>query len=794
MKKTVVAFIILSSSYLSAITSAMTTRNIATEPLFFTIIDYSKKQLSLEIAPVFEQMYDSEQINQNLMINGQSTLKLDQQGNGDINPTWLNLISNNSLANYESTITLTPKTSAGGILLHLYKEYEHFYFDIRSAVLECSAQIAIEEIGGKNGAIAGIHNASQAFAQADWNYGKIGNMTHAVGVDDIQLKVGGKYKTTSDAFDIFATGFGLIQVPTGSGGKSEWLFEPLVGSTHWGLGGGFEAMIAAPSKLKFLLGGDYRYFMPGSEIRSFDLTNNGQWSRYLGIQDTYGLPDAPPTNPLPGINYLTQSAEIQGLNQINLYLRLEKTMGHSTIEFGYNFFYKQEETIGDITSINSNHGIYTLTGPSGGGGGVSTSSYATINEDVTPIDTTPVILTTAMFDKSSAQVKSFTSNSANVIIQRIEDTYTYGIGANIEIAQSAGAISTWAIWVKFEYLFSKGSDRSSTSENFSDTFESSELFNNIQDTLAPQVDSNYEVQPNMEIIENTIENNDTDSDYNDDDNDNLNWLNIMIHDDEFIDFQDEDNEDEFIEEYDILSEIENIVEDSRQDTLQYSSKIIINYHELSPELEENSDLVNSFAIKDTLIEEVQNEEINNDVHLNNNATELIVSDEDISEIIDDSDATNEDDTEYYNESELLTVERLLREAIHNQENHQQIITDEDYSTEQSSDNMINEIIDDSDFIEEDAEYYDNDLLILEELLIQAIAQNDNDDDNEEADDNEETLELDDTDIFDINNYNNIDIENNDKIIGINSLSDVISIESLDNYYIPDAEFDISAHN
>ena len=512
MKKITAIIIVLSSSYLSAITSTMAPRTVTTEPLLYSMIDYSKQQLSIEASPFFLSMYDPEHVNQNIMLNGQSRIKLDQRGDGDINPTWLNLISNNTLANYRSDIILKPQLSEGGMLLHLYKEYKHFYFDVRTAILECSTQINMEEIGTKNGAISGVQNALQAFTQDDWNYGKIGNLNQVAGVDDIQIKLGGKAQTTADIFNVVVTGFGLVQAPTGSGTKAEWLFEPQIGTNHWGLGGGFEMMMYS-NDLKFLLGGDYRYFMPAWETRSFDLIENGQWSRYLGIQEIYGLPIAPSTNPLPGINYLTQSADIQGRNQINMYARLEKKIKHCAFELSYNFFYKQEESIGSINDLYPHYGIYTLTGPAGGGGAVVTSSGATISQDVTPQDhlLSPVIITTAMFDKNSAQIQSFTSNSLTARIQRFEDTYNYGIGFNIESAQSAGAMSSWAIWAKFEYLFTHKYDHH-VNNNSQQEFITSELFEDIKNNAADNDDkesyiqSTYRPDSNVsELLQNYME-------------------------------------------------------------------------------------------------------------------------------------------------------------------------------------------------------------------------------------------------------------------------------------------------
>lgn len=459
MKKLASLLIFLSYYQLSAdITSSLTMRPLSTSPLFYTMNDYSKKQSFIEVLPFHVGMYDSAHIARNIILNSKSTLVFDQQGNGDLNPTWLNLMSSYDNAYYHSHVTFTPLQSQSGVFFHYYQQHKTFFVDIKTSLINAITQIKIEESGTQNGSQPGITNALQAFTQPSWNYGKIGQANQDLGFANIQIIMGASHQLARavESFEVFWGHFAVIEAPSGSGAASPWLFAAEIGTNHWGLGFGNEFLMSSPKGMNFMIGGNYRFLLGAYEARSFDLIGCGQWSRYLSVQNLYGLPNGPETLGLPGINFFTQPAEIKGRSQVNLYTRLEQQIGKCAYELSYNFFYTSPETIGDIQEMIPGYGIYALTGPNGGTGGVTTASRARINEDTPPLDPIgkPVELTSAMFDKSSAAANSYVTSTLNFNAQRVEEDYVYGFGASIEVAQSMGAISSWSVWVKFEYLFS----------------------------------------------------------------------------------------------------------------------------------------------------------------------------------------------------------------------------------------------------------------------------------------------------------------------------------------------------
>lgn len=467
MKKIIMALLIFSGLRLLSISTTMNHRLVTSSPLLYKQIDYSYENLSIEFEPWVSGMFDPEHTIANLTPQGKMTLSLNQQGRGDINSAWLYLGSSNSDYDYSSKITLDPVMQMYGLLFHTYKQFEVVFFDIRTSLLQSKTQVKLTESGGGNGGISThdgivIHNAYEAFAQNDFIYGKIGEQIQVIGFDNIQVILGGSTQFQDTDTRSFFAGFALVEVPTGAGTKSEWLFEPQVGTNHWGIGFGFDTMFINDNGWSFVFGGNFRHFIANWETRTFDLTENGPWSRYLLITPLSMADDLLLDVGFPGINLFTQDALIQGRNEINVYARLKKDFETSYLELSYNFLYNQAEKIRQVTRIPSGYGIYGL----GTLGGISTASTAKINQTYSEntltenypyyfgLDNDPVEIITSDLDFASAQAGMYLSSTFAARLQRARENYTYGIGASVDLANSQQAISTWSVWANFEILLS----------------------------------------------------------------------------------------------------------------------------------------------------------------------------------------------------------------------------------------------------------------------------------------------------------------------------------------------------
>jgi len=460
MKKLLAVILLLFDINLHAISSIMNHRLVTSAPLLYKQLDFSHEDLSIEFEPWVAGMFDPKHTMANLAPQGKSVLSLDQQGHGDINPKLLLLASSNSDLNYQSNIELTPELSMYGFLFHCYKQFEYLFFDVKTAFIKSTTNIDINEVGGGNGFITTdnqdvIYNAQDAFTQPDWNYGKIGQGNSVIGFDNIQVEFGLSTKMTSfsnEKWRSYIAGFGLFEVPTGQGSTSEWLFEPQVGGNHWAFGFGADCMAIGENGYSFVGGGNYRHFIANWEKRSFDLVDNGQWSRYLRYVSITDLlesgGDGKIGNGLPGINLFTQDALIQGRDQVTLYGRIQKRFKTGLVEFSYNFLHTQKETIRKIDGITPLYGIYDVQSA----GGITTAHLSKINEAQVRQDLDPVTIKTNDLNLLSGSASEWNSSMIALRLQRVQDFYTSGIGTSVDLAHTAQALSTWSVWANFEIL------------------------------------------------------------------------------------------------------------------------------------------------------------------------------------------------------------------------------------------------------------------------------------------------------------------------------------------------------
>ncbi len=441
------------------ISTVMNHRLITSSPLLYKAVDYTESKLSIEFEPFFSVMFDADHTVEHLMLNNQSSMVLDQLGNGDMNPEWILLAASNSDNDYHSTVTFTPELSMYGLLFHMYKQYKNFYIDLKTALLKCNNQIILAEDGGGNGGMISpfenmndepIITAYDAFTQNDWQYGKIGDKHSIIGFDNIQVTFG-YYDDVSwchhERYNCYFSGFGLFEVPTGSGTTADMLFEPQVGTNHWGIGLGTDLLVTRDCGSSLLVGGNYRYITSGWETRSFDLQHNGPWSRYLGVEL---LENSDLTVGYPGINIFTQDALIDNKSQVNVYARLQKKFTPCVVEVSYNYLYNQAETISQVTTIPGGYGIFDMQGLLGGDG--ITASTATINQSQTEQDFPAVELVTSDLDFVSGAAGVWHSSMLALRLSRTLDFCTYGCGASVDFAHSDQALSTWSLWFNFEIL------------------------------------------------------------------------------------------------------------------------------------------------------------------------------------------------------------------------------------------------------------------------------------------------------------------------------------------------------
>jgi len=265
------------------------------------------------------------------------------------------------------------------------------------------------------------------------------------GLDDILFRLGYTYLDKKRGHGSL---YGNVIVPLSKGSKSEYIFEPLVGSCHWGIGGGhtFSWKLHWKRKHMVSIAGDmkYTYRLKSKEIRSFDLKNNGPWSRYLLFSRQGGI------RPLDGINILTQEVDITPGGNFELSLLLH--YGHENLHFewGYNLWARTKESIELHNKWNQEEerlGIYHE-------GGISkTASTATIKQGVsqTSADSTFRRIKESDFNLETATHSSALSNTiffgTSCESKILEYPVRIGCAASYEFGFGNTALNQFSLWV-----------------------------------------------------------------------------------------------------------------------------------------------------------------------------------------------------------------------------------------------------------------------------------------------------------------------------------------------------------
>ena len=269
--------------------------------------------------PIFTQNIGSK-FAQYFTIDNKPVLNVQENGTGDISSLWFQVVAPTGYF-YASDLSFDPvRTTFGSMLYAQLNITDKFSISANTALITTRNSMHIsEKQHGLLGEVAGWQTIIQAFSNPDMQYGAINGTQSKTGVDDIQVKfIYHSYSTKNANYDMLAKVsyelYLLAGVPTGQGSQAQYLFEPLVGSHHAqvGLGGNLHYKYET---FKFQAEAKWRYAFTGDEMRSFDLTKNGQWSRYLLVVNSLNT-----YSPYPAINNFTFLSQVTPQNSFDLYL------------------------------------------------------------------------------------------------------------------------------------------------------------------------------------------------------------------------------------------------------------------------------------------------------------------------------------------------------------------------------------------------------------------------------------------------------------------------------------------
>ncbi len=418
---------------------------------------------SLYVTPFYTQSNNGKNTARYFLPNNACNLNIQEDGSGNVGSLWLNLVAAPGLS-FSSTVSIAPIRKAVGGYFYTRFDFspwfsdadwflKNIWFAITFAAYEVKHSLNMTEtLTGEQvyGTIPGITTGIQALNNNSWTAGKFSTTTlKHTGVDDIQLKLGDNWFFCDNQSHI---GLYLVgTIPTGNRPSSKFIFEPLVGTKHGAFGAGintdFNLYIDDNAQCSFMLDGKYRYLFAGCERRSFDLCENGDWSRYLLVVNENAT-----SLSLPGINIATLPVIVTPGSQIELWCALHYKWCQWNFEVGYNLWWRNSDKICGNNLFPADTGIYDLAGAISGS--PVSASKANISQSAIGPN---IALSDSTFTPST--LLNFSSGKQpRAIINEIYAAFSYadndvkvpfliGFGGGYEFANRS-TLSQWSVWGK----------------------------------------------------------------------------------------------------------------------------------------------------------------------------------------------------------------------------------------------------------------------------------------------------------------------------------------------------------
>ncbi len=266
--------------------------------------------------------------------------------------------------NFVSTIKFAPKQSISGSVFAMrfclsestWLSFNIPILKIRNNLNLCES-ISNEGLDIKN--FKGIDkndpvfNATNAFKQSGFDYGKIDGIQEKIGFSDVAISIGHEGVNRSDLY--MATSAGII-IPFSNKPNAKYLFEPILGNNgHFGIAieslGQFNSKKFKNCSLWSSWSAKSEYLFENTQKRSFDL-NQKPFSRYIAVyKDDLSRSKSKNVNPdwdlskkSFGINYLTRDVLIKPNFAHTMHFGLDLISDKFYIGIGSYTLIKQKES------------------------------------------------------------------------------------------------------------------------------------------------------------------------------------------------------------------------------------------------------------------------------------------------------------------------------------------------------------------------------------------------------------------------------------------------------------------
>lgn len=429
-----------------------------------------RSMLATQSTYFFEQTDSAHGLARYFMLGNNTQLSVVQDGSGNIGSAWIKLYAADN--DYNSKFTIRPERVTYGSLFNFSADFskilDGLWLQLLFPVVRAEQKTRINQFDSGPEGIAlnsqsePIATIEEAFNVPEMLYAKIRSSKVTVfGLDDFQVKLGYDILYT-DVYH-FAVYFNML-VPMGSSPTAVYMFEPIVGGTHLGVGLGlnfdYKVMKTGKHEINIMSDFKWRYVFSSDELRTFDLKPNGQWSRYLALAKAND-----PASRLEGPNYLTKTLKVKPNNTFDWWTAVHYKYCQLHFELGYDLWYRDREEVSmhkPWQAFAENVGIYDIA--RAGTGDETSASMANISQsnlpaspNVAPSDGAFVRITNANIDLSSAAHPSALSQKIFVAFSYnssfIGQPSLIGVGASYEFGSRNTAANQWAVFAKSSLSF-----------------------------------------------------------------------------------------------------------------------------------------------------------------------------------------------------------------------------------------------------------------------------------------------------------------------------------------------------
>lgn len=368
----------------------------------------------------------------------------------------------------DTNVKLNPTIRSYGLMMTYYQDLEKIlpglYFNIRVPIVQVETDLGAIATGGNSDTLKKYLNGTldQRSANIDdaresLRYTKLSGKRQALGIADIDLRMG--YAFLQNSRGSLGLNVGLT-VPTGNQADGKYLFDAIYGnSNHWGFGAGIEG------RYQFWTGdnanvsihghSDYRQLFTNTERRTLGIKGL-DWGQYRIASSPVG--DSKTTQSFPAANVLTQSVDVTPGSQLDNVIGLTLNYGGLTVDFGYNLYYRDRDSLKLRDSWNDTKYVYANTPAAanvtfGGGGapgatlstdvGLQAAGFAKLTNDTIDFDAA----------RTPIQITNKVMGGVGYVFQEWEYPLMLGFGANYDVPADNAAVRSWGFYLKTGIAF-----------------------------------------------------------------------------------------------------------------------------------------------------------------------------------------------------------------------------------------------------------------------------------------------------------------------------------------------------